>query len=102
MTEKEFSKHIAQLISTIVEKSDKYELTLKADATMGVTAEFSVYHPQLESLNKTSRYYLSGTDDQIVREKTKEAEMLLLARLSGAPLEYVPSIHGEWKEGMKL
>ena len=102
MTEKEFSKHIAQLISTIVEKSDKYELTMTADAVKGVTAEFCVYHPQFDCINKTSRYYLSSADDPIVTEKNKQAEALLLARLSGAPLEYNPSIHGEWKEGMQL
>lgn len=97
MTEKDFSQHIAQLISAIMEKSDKYELTLKADATRGVTAEFCVYHPQLSCIDKTMRYYLHSTDDPIVRKKTEEAEALLLARLSGAPLEYNPTISGEYK-----
>ena len=97
MTEKGFAQHIAQLISTIMEKSDKYELTLTADAVKGVTAEFCVYHPQLSTIDKTTRYYLHSGDDPIVRKKTEEAEALLLARLSGAPLEYNPSIQGEYK-----
>jgi hypothetical protein len=99
MTEKEFSKHIAQLISTICEKSDKYELTLKAD-THGVYAELSVLHPHLDCINKVSTYRFFSTESR--SEANKHNEMLLIARLSGAPLEYVPSIHGEWKEGMKL
>lgn len=97
MTEKEFSKRITSLISQIIEKSDKYELTLTADATRGVTADFCVYHPQFDCINKTTRYYLHSGDDPIVRKNTEEAEALLLARLSGAPLEYNPSIQGEYK-----
>ena len=97
MTEKEFAQHIVGLISRIIEKSDKYELTLTADAVKGVTAEFCVYHPQFDCINKTSRYYLSSADDPIVREKNKQTEALLLARLSGAPLEYNPTISGEYK-----
>lgn len=102
MTEKEFAQHIAQLISTIMEKSDKYELTLISDGVRGVTAELRVYHPQLTCFDKTTRYYLHSAEDPIVQENNKQAEALLLARLQGAPLEYNPSIHGEWKEGMQL
>ena len=99
MSKKDFSQHIAQLISAIMEKSDKYDLTLKAD-THGVYAELSVLHPQLDCINKVSTYRFFSSD--VRAEDNKQAEALLLARLSGAPLEYVPSIHGEWKEGMKL
>lgn len=99
MTEKEFSKHIAQLISTIVEKSDKYELTLKADPH-GVYSELSVLHPHLECLNKVTTYRFFSSEART--EDNKRNEMLLLARLESAPLEYNPSIHGEWKEGMEL
>lgn len=99
MTEKEFAQHIAQLISTICEKSDKYELTLKAD-THGVYSELSVLHPQLECLNKVTTYRFFSSEARA--EDNKRNEMLMLARLSGAPLEYNPSIHGEWKEGMQL
>ena len=94
MTEKEFYKHIAQLIYTIVVKSDKYELTLKAD-THGVYAELSVLHPQLDCINKGSTYRFFSSD--VRAEDNKQAEALLLARLSGAPLEYNPTISGEYK-----
>lgn len=94
MTEKEFSKHIAQLISTIVEKSDKYELTIKAD-THGTYAELSVLHPQLECINKVMTYRFFSSESRA--EDNNRAEALLLARLSGAPLEYNPTIHGEYK-----
>lgn len=102
MTKEEFSKHFVSLVSRIVEKSDKYELTLISDGVRGVTADLRVYHPQLECFNKTARYYLSSANDPIVQEKNKQTEATLLARLDGAPLEYNPSIHGEWKEGMEL
>ena len=99
MNNQEFTSYLMGLASAIAEHAPTYELTITADK-YGARASFAVEHPHVTVPFKTMRYLFYSSVDR--SEDNKRTEMLLRGRLMGAPMEYVPSIHGEWREGMTL